>query len=453
LAKRNAKSNPPSTARKSAGSSKPRRTWAVVACLALATAASAVAYQIVSGDQPPAAAAPPAAPAPEPESLDDLLTMSPEQLANVDIAEMNLLCAVGLPGAEELDRATIDAYKTRLDQWAQRVKFETARHMYRLTDPRFKDHAEYYKHSEARFRAAWLVGTLMQDIGVHYHPGFVPQDQAVPPFKTSKETFLHGLLDHPNAKKAFGGNCVSMPTIYAAVGRRLGYPIKLVSSQGHIFCRWEGLKHPNPAWRDRFNFDGSGNGFSIDPDEFYMTWPTKSTPRQAKLCDWLKTLTPKQELATFLLSRAGVLTHVNKDYAGAQIACARAAALWPTNRIPLMLLYEMVLESDKLLLAAHNEPARPTRRAKPRKGAGASLFSDSWPSQSKQKPKRSDPQAENKRIQEINRRNAELIQHPANAAPTPKPLTPPRVPARRPIPTPPPGHNPAHNPYPHMHRK
>ena len=90
-------------------------------------------------------------------SLELLLAMTPEELARVDIAEMNLLCATGLPGSEDLN---IDECLAKLDKWAARVKHETERHLYRLTDPRYKDHAEHYKHSEARFRAEWLVSVL-----------------------------------------------------------------------------------------------------------------------------------------------------------------------------------------------------------------------------------------------------------------------------------------------------
>jgi hypothetical protein len=129
----------------------------------------------------------------EPRTLDEMLAMPPEQLAQIDIARMNLLCAIGLPGAEGMD---IDKCLGKLDAWAAHVKQETERHLYRLTDPRYKDHAEHYQHSEARFRAEWLVTVLQQDIGLHYHAGFVPQDVEVPPFKTSKETFIHGLMDN-----------------------------------------------------------------------------------------------------------------------------------------------------------------------------------------------------------------------------------------------------------------
>ena len=53
------------------------------------------------------------------QTLNDLLDLPVEQLADVDIAEMNLLCAVGLPGAEKLD---IDHALATLSQWAQGTK-------------------------------------------------------------------------------------------------------------------------------------------------------------------------------------------------------------------------------------------------------------------------------------------------------------------------------------------
>ena len=38
----------------------------------------------------------------QPKMLNDLLTLSPAELAHCDIARLNLLCAEGLPGAENL---------------------------------------------------------------------------------------------------------------------------------------------------------------------------------------------------------------------------------------------------------------------------------------------------------------------------------------------------------------
>jgi len=58
----------------------------------------------------------------EPRSLARLLGQCPDELQGVDIAEMNLLCAAGLPGAEDLD---VDRCLATLDSWAARVRRET----------------------------------------------------------------------------------------------------------------------------------------------------------------------------------------------------------------------------------------------------------------------------------------------------------------------------------------
>jgi len=367
--------------------------------------------------------------------VDDLLSMTPEQLAKVDIAEMNLLCAMGLPDAEDMD---IDKCLATLDRWAARVKHETERHLYRLTDPAYRDHAEHYKHSEARFRAEWLISVLQQDIGLHYHAGFVPQDVDVPPFKTSKETFIHGLMDNEDAHKAFGGNCVSLPVAYAAVGRRLGYPIKLVCSKEHTFCRWEGLDHANPAWRDRFNFDGAGAGFSIDPDEFYLSWPRKTTADQVELCGWLKSLTPQEELSVFLASRGAVLSHVNKDFENALIAFAHSARLRPGSAQSVERVRSGLEKIYEKIVAAHPDAYRqmvarldaqggnvsrygglPPRAAGPGASAGKVPW---WQTEAG----RAANLAEVMRINEENRRNMERLTQPPQPPRAPTPGQPPR---------------------------
>jgi hypothetical protein len=67
-----------------------------------------------------------------PPSWVDLVGKDPEQLKRVGIAEMNLLCAEGLPGAENFD---IPECLATLDRWAAHVRSETIRHLYRLGDP------------------------------------------------------------------------------------------------------------------------------------------------------------------------------------------------------------------------------------------------------------------------------------------------------------------------------
>lgn len=230
----------------------------------------------------------------KPASLENLLDLPAKQLANVDIAEMNLLCAIGLPGGERLD---IDHALATLDQWTLRVKFETERHLYRAHDPRWADH---YRHSEAYLRAEFLVQVLCEDLAIKYNLAARGNFD----FDDSRVAFIHGMIPAPGQSftDTPGGTCASMPVMITAVGRRLGYPLKLVTTKGHLFVRWDGPSHSNPAWRERFNMEVT-NGFNSYEDDYYKTWPFKLTEEQIKANRYLVSLTPAEEFAEFLAAR------------------------------------------------------------------------------------------------------------------------------------------------------
>jgi hypothetical protein len=244
-----------------------------------------------------------------PASYYDLLAMSPEELAKVDIALMNLLCAKGLPGAENLD---IPAVLKQVDAWAAKVKAETERHLYRVKDPRY---AEHYANSEGRLRAEFIVQVLQEDCGVRYNPERID----TPDWHNSQDLFLHGLVASTN-----GGTCSSMPLIYTVIGRRLGYPMKLVLASSHIFCRWDGEN-------ERFNIEGAGNGgVSYHPDEYYRTWPKPISEAEIQRGEFLKSLTPAEELSSFLIDR-GMCLDQNGRYPEARAAFGEAHRLMPQS--------------------------------------------------------------------------------------------------------------------------
>jgi hypothetical protein len=168
---------------------------------------------------------------PVPASLNALLALSPGDLAKVDIARGNLLCAQGLAGslAEGMDGSLV-----QLDGWAERVRAETRRHQYR-----FERNSAEFEGSEGFFRMLMLGVVLAEDYGVHYHSdwrtGVELATDADGFFARTDHVFLSGLLG-PERR----GTCSSMPVLYVAVGRRLGYPLKLVTTKGHLFVRWEG---------------------------------------------------------------------------------------------------------------------------------------------------------------------------------------------------------------------
>ncbi len=190
---------------------------------------------------------------------------------------------------------------------------------------------------------------------------------------------------------------------YAAVGRRLGYPIKLACSKEHMFCRWEGMDHPNPGWRDRFNFDGAGKGFSIDPDEFYLSWPRKSTPEQVEVCDWLKSLTPQQELGHFVVNRGHVFAHVAEDQGRALVAYSEGARLW-RNRATLQEVAEMFTRPWEREAAAH--PGAYTRLQKMKPSGGTDAVAALSPPRARSAR---DPMADLDAINEANRISAKSM--------------------------------------------
>ena len=65
-----------------------------------------------------------------------------------------------------------------------------------------------------------------------------------------------------------------MPVLYIAIGRRLGYPLKLVTTKAHLFIRWESAT-------DRFNVEATGRGMNRYDDEHFKHWPFPVTEEDA----------------------------------------------------------------------------------------------------------------------------------------------------------------------------
>src|SRR5262249_22714889 len=147
------------------------------------------------------------------------------ELAQRDLAEVNLACAEGLPGAEQID---VVGCLRRLDTWAQRVAQETERLL-----PQFHRKRSSYGNSDGYFRSLVMVTVLQRDLGVRYNREKIPEKVAL----DTEDTFIHGAI------QGNGGTCASLPVVYAAVGRRLGYPLRLVQARtekwGHFFVRWD----------------------------------------------------------------------------------------------------------------------------------------------------------------------------------------------------------------------
>lgn len=220
-------------------------------------------------------------------------------VGKLDVGSLNLLSAVGLPGAEDLDIAQMLWW---LDDAAQQVDLQV-----RNRFDEFAHHPSAYNNSLAYFCCNYLLRTLQELCGVQYNPARVTDSDfqsplcISPDFHDSRDLFIHGMIDGP------GGTCASMPVMYVAVGRRLGYPLKLVEAPGHLFFRWDDPEGKLFDVPERFNVEGAGRGISFYPDDFYRGWPSEWRPADEVGGWYLKSLSPAEELAAFLALRGSCL--------------------------------------------------------------------------------------------------------------------------------------------------
>ena len=139
------------------------------------------------------------------------------QLGKFDIAEVNLACAEGLAGSEDLDKK---ARLETLDKWTQHIRRETERCL-----PQFYQDKGYYYGSLNYYKILMLVTVLHQDFGVGYNMDLVNSgilyDFTTTKFNaSSKDVFVHGLLADKRT-----GSCASMPVLVVAIIATTNCPI------------------------------------------------------------------------------------------------------------------------------------------------------------------------------------------------------------------------------------
>ena len=160
--------------------------------------------------------------------------------------------------------------------------------------------------------------------------------------RDSRNLFLHGLLT--GRKK---GTCASMPVLVVALGRRLGYPLKLVKGYSHLFARWEDDK-------ETFNIEATDMYAERKPDSFYRSWPRKNNFP-------LTSLTPSGELAIFLHARAMCLWS-HKKLRSARVALSHANKLYGATLNYRLLLEELIADEHIQAMKKRSDPFANTRR-------------------------------------------------------------------------------------------
>jgi hypothetical protein len=208
------------------------------------------------------------------------LTVEPDVcLQRHDLGLMNLGCAAGLPGSERIDHRFCARWLGSATDYVRRY---TAAAL-----PDLRRRPEEYRNSEGYAKVLCLVTALQKNLGVRYNPERIPEDARF----EMEDRFLHGLIQGP------GGTCATMPVLYVAIGRRLDYPMVLVTAKHHRFCRWD-----EPSG-ERFNIEATDKGLSVFPDEYYRMGRYEVNTAEESDVGLLRSLTPRQALADFIADR------------------------------------------------------------------------------------------------------------------------------------------------------
>jgi hypothetical protein len=204
------------------------------------------------------------------------------------LACISLICATGLPGAEDVN---IPTYLARVKEWAALVRQRIPRLLHN-----FRNCPADFNNSEGYFLASVLVQVLKQDVGVHYNPALISPSEAKRNlgYPDSRDLLIHGPLG-----PTLAGTCNNIPMAVVAVARELGYPVYLASTPAHVYAKW---MEPNGY---TFNIEASNPaGMISDPDEKYRDTPFPMPETLIRSGYYLRPFTAVDELALCLVSRA-----------------------------------------------------------------------------------------------------------------------------------------------------
>ena len=190
-----------------------------------------------------------------PTTFEELVAMSREQMRHVDIGRMNLICFNEALPSDDVD---IEQMTAKLDEWADHCRKQEVR--FRKS---FEKNPKHYDGSYAKFKAINLVLTIKEDFKCKYQmslveSGVMANIHSPSFFKDPNDAFISGLLQRHR------GTGSSYPVLIVALGRRLGYPISIKTTVGHMFCEW----NDGTEW---FNIDTNGEGVDTPPDDWYIT--------------------------------------------------------------------------------------------------------------------------------------------------------------------------------------
>jgi hypothetical protein len=285
----------------------------VISAVASAIIASLITTAALKQKQQASVSLPPSSANSTVDTIDSLLSR-PTLPDSSDIAILNLACAPDINGKDQ--DVILKRHLDTIERWADHVREQTSRNYHHyLDDPKqFKN--------EADWKLGMMVTIIAQDFKLRYDPTLTSLKQQnsdnITFFAKPESVFLTGCLGESRY-----GTCASLPVLYVAIGRRLGYPMRLVMAKSHLFARWD------DGQGTRINLEAANSGgYASHTDDYYRSWPFPLSPEEEKLGSYLTNLTSQQSLAIFLSIRATCF-QVTRDNTSAIAAAAAAYRLAP----------------------------------------------------------------------------------------------------------------------------
>jgi hypothetical protein len=215
--------------------------------------------------------------------FDRFATSSDDVIDAHDLAEVNLRCSLGL--ADDVDQLFQDSIDL-LDEWSQQLIDYISR-IY----GHFEKNPESFEHSENLFCAIAMVQFVQTALRVRYNISFAEGDYDA---SDSRNLFLTGVVT------GFGGTCVTLPILYAALAQRIGFPIEIGETWEHFYCVWD-------VDQNSFCFDAAGTGFIKRTHEDYRDFRKVVTPSDEVKNGFLRSRTRRELFASMANQRSNCL--------------------------------------------------------------------------------------------------------------------------------------------------
>eukprot|EP00752_Nemacystus_decipiens_P014027 g12463.t1 len=263
----------------------------------------------------------------------ELLALSDEALEKVSLVELNLAVLREIEGYEDLDASQ---YEAIVDQWSK----EFAKELPKI-DATFRGREAEYKNDLRFYRIGQLMAWLGHKKNIAYIPEQRDLDHVV--YKDPGELFLHGLLDTRL------GTCGNMPTLQAAIARRMGWPVALAPVESHTVCRFD---DGEVAYNIETTHADKG-GFSAGSEADYAK-AFKLPPCAFTEADTLETMSAREMLAYFISLRGryywdtGQWEKADQDH-------SLARSLLPRHRRLLLASMELSIQRSNQIFNTHEE--------------------------------------------------------------------------------------------------